>query len=532
MTIPPSIASIGSQPFPGDAPAGRDVRLEPSFLSLQSEIDRLNSMSGTPGAVNWPKAVEISLAILESDSKDLLVAAYLAVSLMETEGFAALAPGATLLSDLLGTFWPNLFPPLKRLRARVNAMDWWKEKSLAYLKKYQGPPISPRALGELQDAYAKLEKTLSAQDPPLTFLGDLTRALGALPLETGAGAAPEAAGQASPQASPQAAPQASPQAAPQAPPKPAPKAPEAAPTAPAAPAPAPGAAPLAGEEAAYANLSAGLDSYLSVFGEDWESPLRWKTSRLKLWLKIKKAPPAQEDGRSALPAPPLERIASLNSLLEAGKRLEALKEAEDLIPSFVFALDPQKISYDALRELGYLKAAQALKDELLLLVERFPELLTRAFEDGSPFASPATAAFLKESAAGASSCGETGPVSSLGEDLAPPPFLDGDPKEALRRFSLPENRPLVGRRALMEKIWKISLWRKLKRADMAESATEEVMAEIEARGLAFYDPPVARAGILAALAVYRAHVPPLPGKIRELLFKLSQIDPLEVLNER
>ena len=58
MTIPDNLNELATRPVAGGSPAGKDSRLEADFLSLQSELDRLNSMSGVSGGVNWQKAAK------------------------------------------------------------------------------------------------------------------------------------------------------------------------------------------------------------------------------------------------------------------------------------------------------------------------------------------------------------------------------------------------------------------------------------------------------------------------------------------
>ena len=67
--------------------------------------------------------------------RDLLVAAYLVRGLQESESFRGLAVGIRILLDMVENFWDDLFPPLKRLRARSTALEWISERAEQSLAK-------------------------------------------------------------------------------------------------------------------------------------------------------------------------------------------------------------------------------------------------------------------------------------------------------------------------------------------------------------------------------------------------------------
>ncbi|RLC09618.1 MAG: hypothetical protein DRI57_21815 [Deltaproteobacteria bacterium] len=71
----------------------QDMRYDPEFEKLQSEIGKLSSPTG---ATNWEKVSRLAAGILEEKSKDLLVASYLAVARIHTDGADGLAPGLTI----------------------------------------------------------------------------------------------------------------------------------------------------------------------------------------------------------------------------------------------------------------------------------------------------------------------------------------------------------------------------------------------------------------------------------------------------
>jgi type VI secretion system protein VasJ len=84
-------------------------------------------------------------------------------------------------------------------------------------------------------------------------------------------------------------------------------------------------------------------------------------------------------------------------LLANGASLEAALTAEDAFATAPFLLDCQRAVHGALAALGpeYAEAAEAVRQETTLLVQRLPGLETLRFSDGTPFATQETAAWLR-----------------------------------------------------------------------------------------------------------------------------------------
>ncbi|MDR2612985.1 MAG: type VI secretion system ImpA family N-terminal domain-containing protein [Deltaproteobacteria bacterium] len=183
MTITPEeLKRLALDPLPGDSPAGRDVRLEEDFVALQAEIDRLSSMSGATGGVNWPLAQSLAYKILRESSKDILAAVYMAVAIGENEGPASLGAQAGFLADFVEAWWQTLLPPLKRLRARVNAIEWWRDRTIQLIQKYQGEPVAQEALDSAREALARLDGVLGAANENLPSIREVTKNLAAVPV--------------------------------------------------------------------------------------------------------------------------------------------------------------------------------------------------------------------------------------------------------------------------------------------------------------------------------------------------------------
>lgn len=143
------LLSLGKDPVSATQPVGVDARNDRRFDELQAEIDKLSSPTAAE-PTDWEKVVRLSSRILAEQSKDLLVAGYLAVGLTKTQGIQGLAIGLRIYGDLLENFWDDLYPPMKRLRGRLAAIAWWLEKTESALRELE-PAVQQsaqiRALG-------------------------------------------------------------------------------------------------------------------------------------------------------------------------------------------------------------------------------------------------------------------------------------------------------------------------------------------------------------------------------------------------
>ena len=122
-----AVAALGTAPIAGANPAGASARYEPEFEKLAGEIAKLESVEGR-NSIKWDIVVDSATALLSTKSKDLLVASYLSMGLLEQDGYSGLAAGFTACRDILNTFWENLFPEKNRLRARAQALQWMADR--------------------------------------------------------------------------------------------------------------------------------------------------------------------------------------------------------------------------------------------------------------------------------------------------------------------------------------------------------------------------------------------------------------------
>ncbi len=408
-------ASLGASPVPGETPAGDDARYEPEYAAVLEEIEKL-SFSGQGTAVSWPAIEKNAVLLLSEKAKDLQIAAYLGVALWQNHGLEGLLDGMRVLSGFLETFWETGWPALKRMRGRVNAVDWWHERSYGFLQEIasQGEPLPAAQQQALLDELARLDEHIATLMPDASSLRDMTAVVRRLPVNQ---PIEQPAGQ--PTGLPTEEPAAEPGdlAAPEdlaASPAPEPPSPaEDTAARPAAPAPSPQGSPAPAKEAPAAPLpdtedpvvlrrhfaAAGLAYLAAARRVNPADAALWQLSRLIIWGGIA-ALPAAEEGQTLLPAPDMDALARIRQQLHAGGALEAALAAEEFFAIAPFCLDSQELIHTALTSLGpqFADAARRVQEESANFFSRLAGVEELSFTDGTPFASPETIAWLRKAA--------------------------------------------------------------------------------------------------------------------------------------
>ncbi len=371
-----------------------------------------------PAAVDWSKVSTLSLHILSNDSKDILVACWATYGLFRTEGYQGLAIGLGVLRGMVHAHWEGLFPPIKRERARVGAIDW--------LVGRVGPEVAENAPIETEypavlAAYEALddldrqlhEKLVNEQ----AALGELSRAL--QPYHEEAKRAIAAAAERAVEAT-QAAEQVGGALA---------KSTSLVEVAqPAAP---------ANSDGDWAGSIERLPDTLrqAAAARRIASPADPKVyllNRVGSWLRFDALPP-DTDGRTLI-SPPDDHILALEARVGASQHADIVNLAEEIVWTAPFWLDAHRHAARALEKMGPLfePAAAAVRAGLALLVARYPGILAFQFNDGRPFADEETRSWATAGAADVSTGRDL-----VDEALAGAHRLigDGQPQAALEKLS-------------------------------------------------------------------------------------------------
>lgn len=119
------------QPISEDRPAGESLQ----YSGLYDEIREARRASdGLPQGqwqeelkvANYREVIRLAVSALETQTKDLQIAAWLSESLVKEHGFAGLRDSLKLLNGLQENFWETIFPEIDEgdMEGRANALEW------------------------------------------------------------------------------------------------------------------------------------------------------------------------------------------------------------------------------------------------------------------------------------------------------------------------------------------------------------------------------------------------------------------------
>ncbi len=538
------LRELGRLPVSNAAPAGTDPRQSAEYQRLLEETAKLSSLRGA-SAVDWNAVTENAATVLQRQAKDIPAAVYLCVGLAHTGGLPGLASGVRVLADLLDAWWDTCFPPLKRLRARVNMLTWWRERIAPLLDAPQ-EPADPAVRDDLLASLRDLDATLGNVLPDLPPLRDLLERVQRLDVREDAGT-PHADHETAPDtatdpdagetaARPPEATPSEPATAPVTPPATARPQP-APPRTPAVP-PASPANPASEEEAQTAFLTAARAyAALAFAGELPAAPAAWAAFYAGLWGGMEHTPPADGDGLTALPPPQEENMSSCRSLLTGGRAAEAAAATARMLPASPFHLDAQHLLFTALTACGRPVEAALVHRECRAFAARLPGVAELRFADGSPFASAATRHWLRAGDAPAPAEGSAAPQDA--PEASPETAHEGDALRARARETaaaghlaaaldmLEDARRTLGplsARAFPLRMEQARLLALAGHAPAAEPLAGELERRMEEHGLAHWQPDLCLEALRICHAVWsaietpeaRAHAAAIAGEICRL----------------
>ena len=123
-------------PIEDEVPAGPDLRSSNEFAEVERaflEADQPSVSSTTAEGLEpdegFDVVVELSSEFLQSNSKDLKVAVFLAASLLRVEGFGGLANGLEIILGLMKEYWDGMHPGVS---SRGPILDWFGSDDFSY----------------------------------------------------------------------------------------------------------------------------------------------------------------------------------------------------------------------------------------------------------------------------------------------------------------------------------------------------------------------------------------------------------------
>ncbi len=397
-------------PISAQSPAGTSARQDTRYQFIFAEAAKLDSPSG--GAVQWLNVVTQGTELLKNVSKDLFIASYLGFAMYQTQGLKGLTCGAMVVAQIMDAYWDSLFPELRRIKARSNAVAWFSERSTNALTAYADSPTSTKQeeIEALEVAVKHLSEVarhkLEDKSPPWRpLLEAIERIYHSLPPSNE-----------KPAESPTIKSDSSSTTLPIVPAEPSAKenavtSAENTATTPIAtsalisshtpvlsssPLPSP---PLSGDPTDYLRDvgSSVIEVAHNIRKVSPADPLSFRILRVGLWLHILQ-PPSTSSGNKTLVPPPSETLRSNLELMAANSRWpQLLEEAESALTGCRFWLGLQHYSFQALLALGdgYRQAKDMVVMEVRSLLQRMPNLTELEFSDGMPYADSSTLAWIE-----------------------------------------------------------------------------------------------------------------------------------------
>ncbi|WP_300667614.1 type VI secretion system protein TssA [Desulfoluna sp.] len=504
-----SSALLGKEPICEAFPAGQDVRYEVGFECLQEELDKLSSPV-TRETFQWDTVAALSIEILKTKSKDILVASYLCVALVKLKGWPGLETSTAIYSDLLETYWENLFPPMRRMGGRLSAVQWWMEKmSEALSDEMEGIPDESMSRQILENL-GRIDAFIKAHTELDLSLVALRQQIEGLPLRKAQAGIQDDK---------------------------------------------PGEQKVFDPEFTTAvTLDAGnlMRSLAPVFknikaasrmvrDDGTHNPQSYRWLRFAVWEPVKALPPAIK-GVTKIPAPPQQVTAPLRQMMvdEAWEALLLHSESQLYNPQNTFLFSLNYYSAEALCQLGkkYTGAHEMVCRETRLFFQRLPGIEALRFADGTPFACEETLAWavrmtsLKE---GQEETFDQAPVDegSLADVIKSARTLvrQGiDLNEAVDGLQQKIRASVSGKEALGLRLGLISLLADYRHEKIAVVHVEKVFHDMARFNLIRWDPPLALNGLKVMYKVMKK----LPGKVpasraAEILAMIAETSTVEAI---
>lgn len=497
------IRDIGKTPISDAAPAGIDVSYEDDYEALTDEIKKLSSPTAE-GVTDWERVNSLGVQILRDESKSLVVACYISVSLLYTDGLNGFTVGIHILRDLLDSWWDTMYPPKKRKKGRINILNWWDSKLREQLDGRDTETWSADKRQQMLDDIGAIDELLADKLEDGPILRPLVNIISRLVDEE----APEPVAEEEQALEGEKPVQESNQA-----PQKAETAQTTAPKAAAEPPPV-----TTGNEDEYLSQGIGLlgRAATHLFQKDHVNPLSYQINRLVAWSDINGLPPAT-DGASMVPPPDESVVSLLKGLYQSKNWPDLLEAAESRVRQHLFWLELSYYSCTALEKTGASLAARAVSNDTRLFIHRIPGLELLRFNNDLKFASAAARSWLSQAATAPSSEQGTGDrnvetdgsgaEAAITADVAEAEKMctDSGIQAALSWLGKRKNRIGSFRLQCMYDIGFCRLLIKVDQQSLALAFAKKLLSVVDDYSLEQWEPELAVQALLAAYPCIEAH---------------------------
>ncbi|MCM2286446.1 MAG: type VI secretion system protein TssA [Desulfobacula sp.] len=505
--------NLGKTPISEEAPAGKDVRYEADFESLSREIAKLTSPSADSG-INWDTVINLSVKILEKDSKHLQAATYLNYGLIKTRGLEGLCLGIHIIKELMENFWETLFPPKNRMKGRKGILVWWEEKVSDFLSGLEPRVMEKEKRNTLLDELTYIDQFLGNHMEEAPLLLPLIKRVKEVVLEERIAEPPTAPAASLPKEQPAAAPV-----------KPQKTIIE----------------PLPVSDAdTPALLGQGLKILAKAASglrkENEFQPLAYRLTRIAAWTDIDTLP-AATGGKTLIPPPEDQVITSLARLYDAGDWEALVDSSEGRVQQFLFWLDLSRYSAQGMERMGHPEVARVIEAETAFFVQTLKGIETLAFSDGTPFADKATLDWLRQTGSrDQAEPVDTGQAAGIHGILAQKMDLAQElirQKQLDAALSLFRDHLSTAASEQNRFLWKTGLCRLLIDSDqvrIASSYMDDILETIDRFKLDLWEPESAVNGLLLVLRGLRLQKNDRnQDLIESVINRISRLDPVKAL---
>lgn len=178
-----NLSLLGVTPISADKPAGMNISVDNDFENLKLEIEKHNSYSADREDVNWKTVENLGYTLLSQKSKHFQVAAYWGAARIQLVGFQGIIDSSSLFKGLVEHFWDSAWPAVKRLKGRMNSVQWWLDGSYRWTENYEGPDIDPVLIDKAVELISEFEALLDEQCDDTPIMRGLISSIKRLPVK-------------------------------------------------------------------------------------------------------------------------------------------------------------------------------------------------------------------------------------------------------------------------------------------------------------------------------------------------------------
>jgi type VI secretion system protein VasJ len=481
---------------------GEDGSYDSDFEAARTEADKSTEN-------NYAVMEEASLRFLTKKSKDMRALGYLTFASAMNNSLDNFALAIQAYCKLVMERWDDIHP--KRPNARANALKWLNgERILALLggldggADYEGMLAASNLLAELR---AFCDQKFPDSPPSFAGFNKLVKEL-----------------------------------AEKNKPKPVEETPQADSSSSSAPTGPSGPAIIASVDDSFMAIQNGA---FFLMENDRTNPLPYRLIRILKWGPLNEAIP-NNGGRTMIPPPYSATLEAYQNMFANAQWPDLAKNGEEAFSGdgMLFWLDLQRYISSALLGMGpeYAGCSKAVRTELAILLNKFPNLASLSFDDGTPFADPMTQEWLQSdvlSLLGGGGGGGPAPVKKkgdVGEEQKQAALLLGEGKlePALQVLRTGLANDSSEKNNFDRKLIMAELLFKGNKPHVARSLLEDLKLSIEKYSLLRWDPELCISVYHLSQKVYLALMaaaedgskPMLYEKAREMHTQIAKLDPV------